>query len=65
MEPKSVQGKIEGQTVVSLDDLFKKKGELVTQIEIATNILNGPNGINAQIQSILNIQPGLFQQPKI
>lgn len=52
------------QPAISLDDLFKRKGELVTQIEIATNMLNGPNGVNAQIQTILNAQPGLLQQPK-
>ncbi len=52
---------VPNQAGVSLDDLFKRKGELVTQIEIATNMLNGPNGVNQQIQIILNAQPGLIQ----
>lgn len=40
--------------VVTIEELFRQKGELVTQLEIAQSKLQM---INAQIQQIFNQQP--------
>jgi len=39
---------------ITMDDLYKKKGELVTQLEIAQAQLQQ---INLQIQQVFNSQP--------
>lgn len=43
----------QGPQPITIDDLFKAKGELVTQMEVAQSKLQM---VNAQIQQILNQQ---------
>ena len=52
---------IQNQQVITMEDLYRQKGEVVTQLEIAQAKLQM---INSQIQQIFNAQQQQVLSPK-
>ena len=50
------------QKIVTIEELFRQKGELVTQIEIAQNRLNQ---VNLQLSQLINQQTQAQTQPQV